>query len=205
MIKFRKQTPEEKLLHIIEKPEEMDRLNIKKRGKKGILPISKLVKIPFINNIDFKKITLHGINKTLISISAVVTIALILYFIKGERLSQIRLAHIKQKNVGTDFQIDIKKKDIPDLSSYISETETNNPFHVLPFIGKDKSVEIEEKIELQLVGIIWSDNPQAIIEDTVSKKNYLVNKGDTIDKFTVKDITQAEVRITSKDGNKTLR
>ena len=49
--------------------------------------------------------------------------------------------------------------------------------------------------DLTLVGIIWSSNPEAMIEDAVEKKTYLLKKGDRFlnDRFKVKDVTRSSV------------
>ena len=53
--------------------------------------------------------------------------------------------------------------------------------------------------DLNLNGIIAGDNPQAIIEDTKNKKSYFLNKGQSINRMTVKDILQDRV-ILEVDG-----
>ncbi|MFA5115748.1 MAG: type II secretion system protein N [Candidatus Omnitrophota bacterium] len=53
--------------------------------------------------------------------------------------------------------------------------------------------------DLTLNGIIAGDNPQAIIEDTKNKKSYFLNKGQSINRMTVKDILQDRV-ILEVDG-----
>lgn len=207
MIRSRKITPEEKLLHIIEKPEEIDKLKINMKNRKDKLSLLKSNgPAAIFGKIDLKKISLRGVNKILIWLSIIVTLSLIAYFIRGERLIQIRLEDLKKEGLEKGaFSIAKRQKHIPDLSSYISETEKNNPFHVLPITDKAETEELEQKIDLTLVGIIWSHKPQAIIEDTVSKKNFLVYEGDTVDKYKIIEINQTEVKLTSEDGEKTLR
>lgn len=208
MIKgFKKITPEEKLLHIIEKPEEAEKLDINRNTKPSPFAKLKLGKsLERFKNIDIKKINLRGINKILLWISVVITIAVIVYFVRDEKRLGRNFENIKIKAAEReDFKIDGGKTDIPNLSAYLDETQKNNPFHTLPFIQKLKSEEVEKKINLQLVGIFWSDNPQAIIEDTATGRNYMVYEGDQVDKYKVGKITQREVRLTSEDGNEILR
>ena len=52
---------------------------------------------------------------------------------------------------------------------------------------------------LKVVGIIWSDAPQAIIEDSQDAKTYLLNRGSKIKGARVKDILKDRV-ILSYDG-----
>lgn len=57
---------------------------------------------------------------------------------------------------------------------------------------------------LSLVGILWAEKPQAIIEDRSSAKTYLVYEGDPLDKYVVKKITQNQVELRSENENKIL-
>ena len=197
----RKITPEEKLLHIIEKPEEAAKSGLHKKGKVFNLGRS----LGLFKKIGLGRITLHGVNKTLILASVVITVALVFLFIRGEKFMQARFEDLKEDIKKETFQLTKRQQEIPDLSTYLSNIETNNPFHVLPQV-KTPEAEIEEEgISLKLVGIIWSDRPQAIIEDEISTKNYLVYEGDTVDKFSVIEIKPDEVKLSSEDGEKILR
>ena len=198
----RRITPEEKLLHIIEKPEDIDRLGLNKKGKLFDPKRS----LSFLKKIGPKKITLHSINKTLVTISAVITITLVFFFIKGEKYMQARFEDLKENIKKEVLQLSNKQEELPNLSMYLTDTEKNSPFHVLPNIKKSEEVKEEEKpAKLKLVGIIWSDDPQAIIEDETSGKSYLVYEGDTVDKFEVTKISQDEVKLISENGDKILR
>jgi len=201
MMKFKKTTPEEKLLHIIENPEEASRPSLNKGIKlsHGIGILSPLKRI------DLKKISLQGINKGLIALSVIATMAVIFTFYKGEETMRVRFESLKTDIEKDLFQLKSTRDDIPVLAKYISSTEKNNPFHVLPVSRKPKAQEEEKKISLKLVGIIWSDMPQAILEDQTSKKTYVVYKGDTVDKYKVKAINKNEIKLTSEDGDKILR
>ena len=203
---FRKLTPEEKLLHIIEKPERIDML-MGKKGKKGIVafPLAGKRLMGIISNANLKKFTLRGANKLIIGLSVILTAALVFFFIRDERTMETKLESLKKGLVKSDeFQLE-KKKILPDMAIYIKETEKNNPFHVLPETKKAEKKEPVSTATLKLVGIIWSNFPQAMIEDESSGKNYSVYIGDTLDKYTVVDITPNEVKLASEDGEKTLR
>jgi len=49
--------------------------------------------------------------------------------------------------------------------------------------------------DLKLVGVIWSTNPEAMVEDMVNKRTHLLKKGDTFgaNQYKVKDITRSSV------------
>ncbi len=198
----RRLTPEEKLLHIIEKPDEAHKIGLNK--KKGFLKRGK--GLGLFKKISPKKITLHGINKIIISVSVIATIALVILFMQNEKMMTERFGDLKKDIQKETFRLSETKEEKIDLATYLEDTEKKNPFHVLPVVKKiDILKEEEPKIELKLVGIIWSDKPQAIIEDDATKKNYLLFEGDAIDKYTVEKITKTQVKLVSEDAEKILR
>ena len=203
---FRKLTPEEKLLHIIEKPERIDMLTGKK-GKKGIVafPLPGKGLLGMIGGASSKRFTLRGVNKLIVCLSVILTAALVFFFIRDERNMETKLESLKKGLVKSEeFQLG-KKQVLPDMAIYIKETEKNNPFHVLPETKKVEKKEPVSTSNLKLVGIIWSNFPQAMIEDESNGKNYSVYIGDTLDKYTVIDITPNTVKLSSENGEKTLR
>jgi len=201
MRKSRHVTPEEKLLHIIEKSDG----NSKLAGKKKVRAHLSLNFISRLKNIDFRRISLRSINKTLVWISVIATLVLVFYFVKEEKTLQEKgklASTIVEKK---DFPYLVETKgELPALSPYMMYIEKNNPFHVLPMIKKPVKVK-EPPFALTLVGIFWSDRPQAIIEDGNTQKNYFVYTGDKVGKYRVSKITQNEVKLVSEDGEKTLR
>jgi len=192
----RKISSEEKLLHVIEKPNNIDKLNL---SKKNNLPKKKTR-----GKISFKKFTLRSLNKILIVVGVLAAATIAFSFVDEDRTLQNRFKDLLATIEREPFDLDKKRESIPDSETYVLNTRKNNPFHILPFVKKQK-VKVITKIDLKLVGILWSDNPQAIIEDSISKKNYLLFVGDTVEKFLVKEITQNEVKLVSETEEKILR
>ena len=201
MRKSRHVTPEEKLLHIIEKPNG----NTKLAAKKKVRVRLSLNFVSRLKNIDFRRLSLRSVNKALVWVSVIATLVLVFYFVKEEKTLQERGKFASTIVEKKDFAylVDIKE-ELPALSSYMAYIEENNPFHVLPMIKKPVKVK-EPPFALTLVGIFWSDRPQAVIEDGNTQKNYFVYTGDIVGKYTVSKITQNEVQLVSEDGDKTLR
>lgn len=201
MKRFGSVTPDEKLLNIIEKTGD---------GNKAIkVKKSKIELKRFFDSIGVvvRKISLHGVNKLLIWVSIIATASLAFYFFKEEKKLEDKFEVVTNQfsEKESSYSFDMKK-DMPDLRTYLSETERNNPFHVLPEITKPKKKEEPLASQLSLVGIIWSsDRPQAIIEDKTKAQNHLVYEGDVVEKYTITKITKTEVILTSEDGEKTLR
>ncbi|MCX5716132.1 MAG: hypothetical protein NTV07_04630 [Candidatus Omnitrophica bacterium] len=51
----------------------------------------------------------------------------------------------------------------------------------------------EIKSQLSLLGVVWGEKPQAIIEDKKAQKTYFLSKGETFDSIEVKDILENKV------------
>lgn len=56
--------------------------------------------------------------------------------------------------------------------------------------------------ELKLVGVIWSDNPQAMIEQTKEGKTYLLGRGEKIGSLRIKKILKEKVLLGPETGDK---
>jgi len=52
---------------------------------------------------------------------------------------------------------------------------------------------------LKLVGILWSENPQVMIEDTKQTKTYLLSIGETIGELQIKRILKDKVVVGKDD------
>lgn len=205
MKKFGKIVPEEKLLHLIEKPEQTQDFLINTGSGRGKLYRSKKWGMfLFFQNFIAKR-GLRGINNVFIIIGVFATFFLTSRYIKEERYLKSRFETLQeQMRTATPIQTIEEKKEIPVISEYLTETRKNNPFHAIDFVKKQEP-QMEKKLSLSLVGIIWSEPPQAIIEDAVSKKNYIVSAGNKIEKYTVKEITQNSVTLGSEDGEEILK
>ena len=110
-----------------------------------------------------------------------------------------------------------KPKELPESESLsniefreaISEIRKRNIFS-LSFLEhksiKETDVESELQVsDLKLVGVIWSENPQVMIEDTKSKKTYLLNTGDLIGNVKVKKIQRESVILEAEGQEWVLR
>ena len=58
---------------------------------------------------------------------------------------------------------------------------------------------------VKLVGIIWSDHPQAMLEDTQEQKTYLLGPGEQIGDVTIKKILQDKVILGNHEREWELR
>ncbi|MFH1395037.1 MAG: hypothetical protein ABIH09_02650 [Candidatus Omnitrophota bacterium] len=204
----KKITPEEKLLHLIENTQEKNKLSPKKEIQKikiffTSIP-SAISKLSF--NINFRRITLRTVNKVLIALSFTATIVFFFYWTaeKSEIEKEFDALQI-QKTDKSLLPLDLQQDVMPTAETYIAAAANNNPFHVLPTVQERETIETSTPLNFKLVGILWSNQAQAIIEDSSTEETYLVAEGDILDVYTVTKITQTEVTLRSKDGEKTLQ
>lgn len=89
----------------------------------------------------------------------------------------------------------------PDLKDLLESAGKHNIFAVEPDKAENLlSAEAAQTVStLKLVGILWSERPQAMVEDTKNSKTYLLNNGDSLNDLKVKQIYVDKV-VLSKDG-----
>jgi len=209
----KKITPEEKLLYLIENSGNgQNKSSLKKNiGKKRKLINLKSVNFPNIFSglflkLNLRKIGLQTVNKILIGVSLVLSVIFLFQWAKEKVLIQKRFNALETVDSNSkDDRLDLQQIGVPDAADYIAVSEKNNPFHLLPVKEQKTTTEITLATEFKLVGILWSDQAQAIIEDSSSEQTYLVSEGDTIDKYTILKITKTEVTLHADDGDKILQ
>jgi len=130
------------------------------------------------------------------------------FFIFNYITSRINLDErlIQVKAEATAYSVDEEKMSLPavDISSVIATAKKSNMFTFLPVSSREKGGSSkpasQEMGDLKLVGILWSSNPQAMIENAKENKTYLLNSGDRLGEFKVNKILKDKVVILDKDG-----
>lgn len=194
-------TPEEQLLKVIENPELVQKRKVTKEevvNKAGRL-FTQLKGLRFDKN-TLKKIDVQIVNKIIAVLCILITVVLVYDLVNAKIKFAKRFENITAEPSeavtakAAAMDIDVKISDV------LAQAHKHNIFTLLP--PKEKQVQrtdIGGPVELRLVGVLWSDNPQAMIENTKEQKTYFVNTGDKIGVVTVKSITQNKV-IISKDS-----
>ena len=90
---------------------------------------------------------------------------------------------------------------LKNIAYYVNKAKKRDIFNIV--VAKREEKLISQKIDtkkiidktkhLKLVGIAWSDNPDAMIEDTRAKKTLFVKEGDSINEIRVKRILKDKV------------
>lgn len=207
-------TPEERLLKIIEGPVQQARARPAGLLKQvqAVAPhdlINRFKKIHIDKDV-FKKINLNTVNKTAILICGVFTIFLMVdltrnSFMVGNRFDKLKAAVevLGIQEAGTP-QMDA------DINNIFSNNSGVNMFSAKPRKAETNaapaSVEAEVPLpNIKLVGIIWSESPQVMLEDSKENKTYLLNIGDKIGDITIKAIMQDKVIVTNGQRERELR
>ncbi len=204
-------TPEEKLLRIIESPQETVRgLRVQRRGGQDLKVILKILKAKYGEKLK-TFLNIKAANAVLIASACFATFYLVVDFLGG----MPRLANVgKLESMAKRLDIgDLSLGQLDPLSIYLQEITERNIF-ALPEEPKEApkvknagpSVEFKSLVDgLKVVGIIWSNAPQAIIEDSKEGRTYLLNRGSKVKEARVKDILKDRVILSYDDQEVELR
>jgi type II secretory pathway component PulC len=99
------------------------------------------------------------------------------------------------KEKGPTVDIGAKSEGKP-LEEYLQGISGKQIFSSVPsagVAGPASGVSADLVKDINLVGIITGDNPQAIIEDKKAQKTYYLNKGQYIGEFLVEDIQEGKI------------
>lgn len=188
-------TPEERLLKIIENPSAEKIKAPSPPAKSGAAAISR-------GEIS-RYLSLETVNKAAMVVCAFVTIFAVydyLMFRDGlaRRYREVTTGITPYKPGGRS--VDMLRDN---MSGLLEKYKQRNIFSFLPPPAEGPSAAASETsrqiTNLKLVGVIWSDNPQAMIEDVKDKKTFLVGAGDRVGELTVDKILRDRVMI-AKDG-----
>lgn len=205
-------TPEERLLKIIENPDIQKRKLPNLKIEQATVVLDRAKKLLG----TLKKFRLNKINKDSLKhldlrvatiIFAVICGAFSIYWVFDFVKSRVTLDKRFQKIIAesaiaeTGSNVDQGLMNL-DTSKLAEETKNRNIFSFSPPAAEAGMIMTQTTFmvtNLKLVGILWSDNPQAMIEDTKEQKTYFVSSGDKVGEVTVKKIFRDKV-IIGKDS-----
>ena len=207
-------TPEEKLLKIIEGKQAIDK-PIERDVKKQKARIGRRRFFSSLKNIqlmDLKPqsaaLTLHLTNRILV-VAAIVLVGVFGFDFVRDKVN------LKRNFALVTGVPELTKDDkiepfvsTANFAAVLKEARKRNIFTLTPEAKEEKKtvVKSREKVtDLKLVGILWSNNPQAMVEDTKSGKTYLLNNGVQIKRWKIKNIYQDRVVLSGDEGETELR
>jgi type II secretory pathway component PulC len=199
----KKQTPEEKLLRLIENPgKDIKDVLPRRRGFRFNLAWIRNIRLPKGKLQPYLLFNLKTINKGLVVVSVLITLYLIIDFIKERPdLNQIYASEVlgHRRDIKTSA-----RAELMNLADYLSQIERRDIFHLVPLKKEETIPTAKETLvslsgNLKLVGIIWGKSPQAMIEDKQENKTMLLNQGDEIGKLKIRQILRDRVILGYED------
>lgn len=197
-----KQTSDERLLKIIEGSSESHRSQINIPGaKKALGQVAQGFKFNLVTLKNFfknLKFNLAKINKSLIGLGAFLTLIFIYTLFSAPSISKSNAAYF----VPTDSAALVKFISAPPeqgsmRKSISGESLRRNFFlpanaKVSSMAAEDNAIVLDELKDYKLVGIIWSKNPEVMIENAKDSRTYTLKKGESFSKqFKVKEISRS--------------
>jgi len=203
-------TPEEKLLKIIENPAAQKQkvppaIQINAARIKSLLL---WFKKPHIDKGVFKRFDLRMANKMVAVLCGVFTVLWIFDFVMTKIVLTNNVDNLKKGvDISNPASANIPLPDI-NMDDLLASLRTRNIFTFIP--PKSQTTEVASDVmslinNMKLVGIIWSDNPQAMIEDTKEQKTYLLNQGEQLGQVKIKTIYRDKVVVTKEGQDWELR
>ncbi len=212
MAQFNPSTPERELLKLIEEDSKTSFSSGSNKIKR-ILSFTAVkgrlsfLKRNILRKFSFKEFSIASFNRLL----AIILLALVFYV----SIDILTSANMLKKRVDNSFKMEgnasfSASKEIShlrELAYYVNEAKKRDIFNIITVKKEEKLVEkqiddteiIEKTKHLKLVGIAWSDNPDAMIEDANAKRTIFVKEGDNINEIVVKKILKDKV-ILSLEG-----
>lgn len=208
-------TPEKQLLNLIEDPKGQENSTFQAQKVKHSA-LSIFSPIAWVSRFSFFSKKLKGGDqpsfrildfKLINGILIFCIISLIAYFVYSLYLGVISLE--KDVDLGVSDTVKVKIDTFPNISIlknspmyYLGKVREKNLFR----IGGSDSVDlskvyapisatrlIDEIKHLRLVGISWSSNPDAMIEDTNTGRTFFIQRGSVVDKFKIEAIFKDKV------------
>jgi len=211
-----KHTPEERLLKIIEKKgvsvdsgeREIQKQKANFDRKRWFFSF-KNMRFPDLS-LEPPAFTLQFVNKMLIIAAILFTLVFLFDFLRDK--VGLRKHFVSVTGVPTISEAAIKKDPgiKISLATVLKETRTRNMFTLTPETIFEEKEEKEKKVrkdirDLKLVGILWSNDPQAMVEDVKNSKTYLLGVGDQISRWKVSRIDRDKVVLLGEEGEMDLR
>lgn len=204
-------TPEERLLRVIDnpqgaKPGAFGRLRAPSAS--GLLLwVTARLKGPQASH---PLVTLRMVNRGLVAVGALLTVAWAIDFFSMQSQYQARLEMVERTQLVAPTQTKTISLPSLDFSDVLVQSTQRNVFTLVPPkveapAPPPKEVEdlTPQANDLKLVGVIWSETPQAMIEQAKEGKTSLVSKGEGIGPFRVKEILKDKVVLGLETGEQT--
>ena len=208
-----KQTSDERLLKLIEGSAESKRKQFVGTQEKKISAgkTSKFSLVDLKSKLKNLKINLLVLNKGLIGLAALLTLVFLYTIFSAPEVSKSNAAFFNPMDASAIMKL-ISGKDTQGLMrKNIFSQDIKRNFFLPPesranVYTQESTQDITEEIkDLKLVGIIWSKDPEVMIENAKDSRTYTLKKGESLnEQLKVKKVSRnsATLEINSPDGPK---
>lgn len=141
-------------------------------------------------------VRLRTVNKVVILLCGLLTLACLVNFSLSKNKFEVMFSKI---SLAVPAKPEVKKKSVMDGVNFqqaLAMAKQHNIFTLDRPLSNAEGVMVGESQEIanfKLVGIMWSEKPQAMVEDIVEQKTYLLSVGDQAGRLTVKEILKDKV------------
>ena len=199
-------SPEERLLKLIKGEKKSTAPNLAREGKVIDNKITSNISVTrprikdFLYSFVSRYFTLPYIQKFILVIMIVSSIYLIISFIyPWLGLKKIRLPNIPaQKVEESKLPPEEKPKSNEDYLQGLNRSQIfiSSPTPETTAVSAVPETDLIK--DINLVGIISGENPQAVIENKKTQKTYYLNKGQFIGEFQIEDIQEGKIILNYK-------
>lgn len=190
------ESSDEKLLKLIEGAQPLTKQKVGIKQKKN-----KLSFLSGVQRLKFKP-DLYSLNKILFTIGAALTLIFLYSFITNQKAAGEAFFSSLMSVTGSPKPILGENEGFLNIQEYADAVTKRNVF-----ISVDKKTDVSggqpadnAKLadlvkDLKLVGIIWSKDPEVMIEDATDARTYLLKNGETFGRsqYKIKNITRSSV------------
>ncbi len=208
-----KQTSDERLLKIIEGSNESRRAQINIPGVKkqfGQAVGSKFNLVVLKNIFKNLKFNLAKINNGLIGLGVFLTLIFFYTLLSAPSASKSNAAYFTPADSSVVLKFISAGQEQGSMRKNISGENLRRNFF-LPASSKAASVTVEDNVDVanelkdfRLVGVIWSQNPEVMIENAKDSRTYTLKKGESLNKdFRIKEISRSSATLEVNLGSGT--
>jgi type II secretory pathway component PulC len=199
------QTPEDKLLEIIENPPKQMAAAASESSAGGVKGGAGFPMLPSIFNMGAwrGRADLRHANRVVLVLCVVLSVLCGLYFKNTMTGLNKKFEAISVPGNVPEPAVSDKVSRSINLQQTITLAKEHNIFTLYHDRTSVEGLLVgdgQETANLKLVGVLWSENnPQAMVEDTVEQKTHLLAVGDQVAHLTVKAITKDKVILARED------
>lgn len=203
-------TPEERLLKIIEDPAGSDAKEFDNVVLPDLAKQHRKFKLSFSDwgrklKMLWERIGFALFIQGLMLLAVMATIFLVWDFVN------YRMGFVQRISRASDAPLDVDlssvkiKSEKVDLIAILANSKKRDIFQLAVEKPREVTTVQNKDVSLKLVGILWSDSPQVMLEDAKDSRTHMLNEGDQISGLKIKKIYKDKVILEDSQGELELQ